>query len=197
MTTAHKLRTLAAKHPAVRAGRYELGLYRDLIRWARGRTDVPEGAKPLPHPPGRLQMLSFLTAVLLIELVAVHLLLPSGTVQLIALLLSLWGIVFVWGLVASERVRPSYIDDQQLVLRRGRKVFATVPLALVSKWNASRSYETDVTAHDGQLTIGGSAGTDTQIILLETVPAAEDTYPWQKKRTQPVRRVRFYAGGVL
>ena len=116
MTTAHKLRTLAAKHPAVRAGRYELGLYCDLIRWARGRTDVSEGARALPHPPGRLQMLGFLTAVLLIELVAVHLLLPSGTVRLIALLLSLWGIVFVWGLVASERVRPSYIDDQQLSL---------------------------------------------------------------------------------
>lgn len=197
MTTARKLRTLAAKHPAVRAGRYELGLYRDLLRWARGRTDVPEGARALPHPPGRLQMLGFLTAVLLIELVAVHLLLPSGTVRLIALLLSLWGIVFVWGLVASERVRPSFIDDQRLVLRRGRKIFAEVPLALVNQWDVNRSYETDVIVDDEQLTVGGSAGTDTRIKLLEPVRATEDTYPWQKKRTAPVTRIRFYAGGVL
>ncbi|EFK53928.1 hypothetical protein HMPREF0291_11585 [Corynebacterium genitalium ATCC 33030] len=39
--------------------------------------------------------------------------------------------------------------------------------------------------------------TDTQIILLEPVRATEDTYPWQKKRTAPVTRIRFYAGGVL
>lgn len=197
MTMAHKIRTLAMKHPGVRAVCYELGLYRDLLRWARGGVDVPCGATALPHPPGRLQILGFLTAVLVIELVTVHLLLPAGTVRLVALLLSVWGIVFVWGLVASERVRPSFIDDQRLVLRRGRKIFADIPLVHVSQWSTRRSYQTDVTVNDEQLTVGGSAGTDTQIILLEPVMATEDTYPWQKKRTAPVTRIRFYAGGVL
>lgn len=192
----NKTWSLLRKHPAVRAARYEAGLYRDLVWWLCGKTVVPGGAQVLPHQPGRLQLVGMFTVVLLVELVVVHLLLPDGALQILALVLSVWGVLFVWALVASERVRPSYIDADRLVLRRGHKVFAEIPRQIIHTHRHATGYATDTAVADGELVIGGPAGTDTLLILRSPVLATEDTYPWQKKRTQPVSRVRFYSGGI-
>lgn len=55
-------------------------------------------------------------------------------------------------------------------------------------------FASDVALGDGELALGGPAGTDVLLDLREPVDAAHDTYPWQKARTEPVTRVRFYAG---
>lgn len=191
---ASKAIALLKKHPAYRVAKFESGLYRDLGRWIRGRCLVPEGASPLPHPPGRLQMLGFFTAILAIEMVVVHLLLPAGWVRLVALLLSLWAVVWVWSFIAGERIRPSYEGPDTLVLRRGRTVFADVPVASVARRRAERTFASDIEIEGDTLTVGGSGGTDTVLELREPVLAAGDRYPWQKAKISPVTRVRFYAG---
>lgn len=188
-----KVWRLLKKHPGFRFAAYEWGLYRDLWRWMRGRTLLPAGAAALPHPPGRLQMLGFLTAVLIVEMVVVHLLLPAGVLRIVALLLSLWAIVFVWGLIAAERIRPSYLTEDVIVLRRGNTVFVEVPTALVCTQSADRTFASGVEIHDGELTVGGPAGTDTLLQLSEPVQAAPDRYPWQRAQLQDVTTVRFYS----
>lgn len=140
-------------------------------------------------------MLGFLTAVLLIELVAVHFLLPAGVLRMVALVLSVWGLVFVWAMIAGERVRPGYVDDRELVLRRGKKVFAVVPLADVSNVRRDRTFEAEVAVSGGELVVGGPVGTDVVVELLSPVAAARDGYPWQKPVWEDVDRVRFYSGG--
>lgn len=185
------------RHPAVRFGRYEWSLYRDLVRWARGRVLIPDEATPLPHPPGRLQMLGFLTAIMLVELVVVHLLLPAGAWRVVALLVSIWGIVFIWALIASERVRPSYVSETELALRRGRRVFAVIPRASIALVQRDRTFASEVAIGNSELVLGGPAGTDTLVELARPVDAAHDGYPWQKTRTEPVTRVRLHAGGQL
>ena len=197
MSSVTKVLQLVRRHPAIRAAQYEWSLYRDLWRWARGRTLVPGSAEALPHQPGRLQLVAMFTVVILIEIVVVHLLLPEGALRILALLLSVWGIVFIWALIASERIRPSYSDSEHVVLRRGRKIFADIPRELIAKQSHSRSHAAETVVSDGELTLGGPAGTDTLLTLRTPIDAAEDTYPWQKKRTQPVSRVRFYSGGVM
>ena len=89
---------LFRKHPGFRLAKYELGLYRDLLRWIRRETLIPEEATALPHQPGRLQLLGMVTAVLAVEAVVVHLVLPAGALRIAALLVSLWAVVYVWGL---------------------------------------------------------------------------------------------------
>ncbi|MCQ9677033.1 hypothetical protein [Corynebacterium sp. BF-R-2] len=180
------------KHPGFRLAKYELGLYQDLWRWMRGQTLVPAGAVALPHPPGRLQMLGFLTAVLVVEMVAVHFLLPGGVFRILALLLSLWAIIFVWGLIAAERIRPSYVTEELTVLRRGKTVFVEVPMALVRSRRADRTFESAVVISKGELTVGGPAGTDTLLDLSEPVQASPDRYPWQRALSKEVTTVRFY-----
>lgn len=192
-----KLLQLLWRHPGVRAARYEWSLYRDLWRWSRGQILVPDSAVVLPHQPGRLQLVGMFSVVILIELVVMHLLLPEGVLRVIALLISVWGLVFIWALIGSERIRPSYIDSERVVLRRGRKVFADIPLELIAKRSRSRGHAAETVIVDAELTLGGPAGTDTLLTLHTPIDAAEDTYPWQKKRTQPVSRVRFYSGDVV
>lgn len=181
------------KHPGFRLARYELSLYRDLWRWIRGETLLPAGAQPLPHPPGRLQMLGFVTAVLVVEMVVVHLILPAGVVRVVALLVSLWAIIFVWGLIAAERIRPSYISDDVTVLRRGRTVFAEIPTAVVQHKCVDRSFASAIEIRDGELTVGGPAGTDALLQLSAPVMATPDRYPWQRPQPMEVDRVRFFS----
>ncbi|WP_301924594.1 hypothetical protein [Corynebacterium glaucum] len=172
-----------------------MGLYRDFVRWVRGRVVVPDGATVLPHQPGRLQMVGFLTAVMLIEIVVVHFLLPAGVVRVVALVLSVWGLVFVWSMIAGERVRPGYVDDCELVLRRGKKVFAVVPLTDVSDVRSDRTFEAEVVVGGGELVVGGPVGTDVVLELWSPVAASRDRYPWKKPVWEDVDRVRFYSGG--
>lgn len=181
------------KHPAFRFAKYELSLYRDLWHWIRGETLLPVGAQALPHPPGRLQMLGFLTAVLVVEMVVIHLILPAGVVRVVALLLSLWAIIFVWGLIAAERIRPGYISDDVIVLRRGRTVFAEIPTAIVQTKSIDRSFASEIEIRDGQLTVGGPAGTDTLLRLSAPVMATPDRYPWQRPQPMEVDKVRFFS----
>ncbi|MBA4505558.1 hypothetical protein ACUY28_00960 [Corynebacterium sanguinis] len=105
-----------SKHPGYRLFRHELELYRDTWKWFRGRVDVPTGARLLPYPAGRVQMVGMLSAVMSVEMVCVHLLLPVGTIRLLALVISLWGLAFMWAALASERVYPSYVTDDELVV---------------------------------------------------------------------------------
>lgn len=181
------------KHPGFRLAKYEFSLYRDLWLWIRGETLLPAGAQALPHPPGRLQMLGFVTAVLVVEMVVVHLILPAGVVRVVALLLSLWAIIFVWGLIAAERIRPSYICDDVTVLRRGRTVFAEIPTAVVQHKSVDRSFASAIEIRDGELTVGGPAGTDTLLQLSSPVMATPDRYPWQRPQPMEVDRVRFFS----
>lgn len=142
-------------------------------------------------------MLGFLTAVMLVELVAVHFMLPAGVLRVVALVLSVWGLVFVWAMIASERVRPGYVDDQELVLRRGAKVFAVVPLAAVSDARRDRTFEAVVAVGGGELVVGGPVGTDVVLELRSPVAAWLDRYPWQRAISEDVSRVRFYSGGEV
>lgn len=186
--------SLLAKHPGFRLARYELELYRDLFRWMRGTTLVPAGAVALPHPPGRLQMLASVIAILFVEITVVHLLLPAGVVRLVALLLSLWGVAYVASLIASERIRPSYASDEVTVLRRGKIVFAEVPADFIQQQHQVRTFASEISVAQGMLTVGGAGGTDVLLELSEPIDATGDHYPWQNPRPQPVTAIRYYAG---
>ncbi|SQH99996.1 hypothetical protein [Corynebacterium minutissimum] len=137
-------------------------------------------------------MLGFVTAVLVIEMVAVHFVLPAGALRILALLLSVWAIIFVWGLIAAERIRPSYVTEERTVLRRGKTIFVQVPMALVRSKRADRTFESAVVISKGELTVGGPAGTDTLLDLSEPVQASPDRYPWQRAHPKEVTKVRFY-----
>ena len=73
-------------------------------------------------------------------------------------------------------------------------MFAEVPALLVAQRRTEKTFASDIEVEGNTLTVGGSGGTDTLLELSEPIEAAGDRYPWQKAKTAPVTRVRFYAG---
>jgi hypothetical protein len=60
-------------------------------------------------------------AVVAIELVAVHPLLPWEIIRLVADILGLWGLVWMLGLLASLSVHPHLVADAGLRVRHGAR----------------------------------------------------------------------------
>ncbi|TRX50164.1 hypothetical protein FNY88_03335 [Corynebacterium guaraldiae] len=56
-----------------------------------------------------------------------------------------------------------------------------------------RSFASEVKIRDGQLTVGGPAGTDTLLQLSAPVMATPDRYPWQRPQPMEVDKVRFFS----
>jgi hypothetical protein len=70
--------------------------------------------------------------VSLIELPVVHLLLPWQAVRLIALVLSVWGLLWMLGFLASMKVFPHLLDDDGLRVRHGTTVDIHIPWEAVA-----------------------------------------------------------------
>ncbi|WIM67556.1 hypothetical protein QP027_10750 [Corynebacterium breve] len=137
-----------------------------------------------------------LTAAVVLEAIAVDFLISQRLIRIIALVIAVYSVVMIWALIAAERIRPSYVGDQ-LVLRRGRKIFAKVPSELIKAVTKERTFAEQVNIDNNTLTLGGTHGTDTTITLNRPVEALRDTYPWQRRRTTPVTRIRLYTDGIL
>ena len=62
-----------------------------------------------------------------IELPVVHILLPWDTVRLVVDVLSVWGLLWMVGMLASVRVFPHLMDGEGLRVRYGTTVDIRVP----------------------------------------------------------------------
>ena len=76
--------------------------------------------------------------VSVLELVVVHLLLPWETVRLIADVLSIWGLVWMVGFLASMKVYPHLLDDVGLPIRYGTTADIAIPWEAVATVTSSR-----------------------------------------------------------
>ena len=106
---------------------YELSLYRSLFRWVArrpsvGNGDVPVGYAQLVTPVTLLWI--FASAV---EVPIVHLLLPWDGIRTAVLVLSLWGLLWMIGLLASLRVHPHLMSASQLRVRHGARIDLPIP----------------------------------------------------------------------
>ena len=110
-----------------RAVRFELGLYRSLLRWVTRRPDVPEGHGPFSYVHSIAAILWAFIGVSTVELVALHLLIPWETLRFIADLLGLWGLAWMLGLTASFTVYPHLVGGDGLRIRHGAATDITVP----------------------------------------------------------------------
>jgi len=110
-------------HPAVRlavlAVRYELRIWRSLGVWLLRRSTVPAGARGYGYAGILAPLMIAFTAVSAVELPILHFLLHWEAVRLIVDLLSLWGLLWMVGLLAAIRVHPHYVTDKGIRVRYG------------------------------------------------------------------------------
>lgn len=191
------LRALAADDPYLRMITFELGTLASLGRWIARRPDVPSGAVPIGYSRGTLGMPAALAVAALIELVALHLLIPWPTVRLVLDLLGVYALLVVLGMLAGRIVRPHLLTSDELILRSGPHVCARIPLdALVAARGDRRLSPTnaELVSEPGReiLALPGPDGTRLTLALARPVTATVPGMPWSSPPAREVTEVRLH-----
>lgn len=124
---------------AVRLVRLEFGIWRSLALWVSRR--VPGRGPEVQAFPYAREVTPILLAFVwgsLLEMVVVHLLLPWETVRLIALVIGVWGLLWMAGLLASMRVFQHLVGPSGLRVRRGTTVDVLIPWDAVERIDVQR-----------------------------------------------------------
>ena len=114
--------------------RLEIGIWRSLFLLAARR--VPgraPGVGTFPYAKEVSPLLYAFIGVSALELVVLHLILPWATVRTIALVLSLWGLLWMIGYLASLRVYLHLVGPDELRARYGTYVDVRVPWEAVAE----------------------------------------------------------------
>jgi hypothetical protein len=111
---------------------FECNLYVALIRWIGRRPHVPRGAVGFRYIGAIAAVLWGFIYVSAVELAAVHFLLPWAKIRLVVDVLSLWGLLWMVGFMATLRVYPHLVSDSGLRIRRGTSVDIVVPLDAIA-----------------------------------------------------------------
>ena len=104
---------------------------------ARARAAGP-GARAFSYSRQVSPIIGAFIFVSLVELPVVHLLLPWDAARIAALVLSVWGLLWMVGLLASMKVYPHLIDDAGLRIRYGTTTDIRVPWEAVASVTARR-----------------------------------------------------------
>lgn len=122
-----------------------MGLPRDLRTLVRG---AHRGPGRFGYSRGTLAVPVTLTALLVLETVAVHLVVPWAWLRLVLLLLNLYAVLLVCSVLVGRVARPHTLSGAVLQLRCGRHVVADVPVAGLSATPLVRREHTWLAVND-------------------------------------------------
>lgn len=126
------LNRLVAEEPLLRPVVAELRTFESLVLAIRGKRKTPPGAAWFGYSKGAMTFPAVMIGVSLVELVIVHILVRWPWLQLVMLVVTAWGVLFILGYFASRIVYPHFITDGTLHLRWGHQTVLTTPLANVT-----------------------------------------------------------------
>lgn len=117
---------------------FELRLYRSLARWVLRRHDVRyDDARPVSYAKTVTPVMWLWIFASAVEVPLVHLLIPWDSVRIVVLVLSIWGLLWMVGLLASLTVYPHLLTPTGLRVRNGASTDITLPWSRA----ASASYQ--------------------------------------------------------
>jgi hypothetical protein len=170
--------------------RLEIGIWRSLWLWIRRRkSGVRPGVEPVSYAKEITPVLAVFVVLSLVELPVVHVLIPWDSVRLVVLVLSVWGLLWMVGYLASVRVFPHLLSPHGLRVRFGTHVDIEVPWSAVEGVSARRgSVPTggSVVVEDGAVSVPVMKQTRVTVVLRE---ATRLSLPDGERE---VGEVRFY-----
>lgn len=163
---------LVAEEPLLRPVAFEIRAFQSLILALAGRRRVPEGSVPFGYTRGMMTLPVALAVVSLVEVLVVHLLVPWLWLRILLLLLSVWGMLFLFGLLATRVVHPHFVGGDVLHIRWGRTTVLTAPLSAVAA-AVRHAHHTDShpRAEDGLLVLSQFQSTNVRLRFTDPVPA--------------------------
>ncbi len=112
-----------AGYLAKRATLMELRGYQSIYRFVFRRPRVPAGAAPFPYHQPILAILIVLVVVSAVEMVVVDVIVHRWTyVRIPLLILSVWGLVYMLGLLFGMLVRPHAVGPAGINVRSGSEI---------------------------------------------------------------------------
>jgi hypothetical protein len=149
--------------------RLEIGIWRSLFLWVtRHVPGMAPGVEAFAYSRDLVPLMAAFIFVSLIELPVVHLLIPWDTVRLVVLVVSVWGVLWMVGLLASMRVFPHLIDDHGLRVRYGTNADIRVPWDAIESVTARRRNRADgkhVVVEGSVLTVAVLKMTKVDVVL--------------------------------
>jgi hypothetical protein len=174
--------------------RLELSLYRSLYRWVTRRPDVPADAGAFAYVGAVSVLLWAFIIVSAVETVVFHLILPWEVVRLVVDILSIWGLLWMFGFAASMHVYPHLVDGTGVRVRNSTGTDITVPWDAIASVNVrersrdrSKTVQVDHDAKGDVLHVVMSSRSNVDLRLRRplVVPLA--------KGDETVTEVRFFA----
>jgi hypothetical protein len=118
---------------------FELRLYRSLFRWVTRRPAVPRsGSEPFGYARAVTPVMWLWIFASAVEIPVFHLIVPWDTVRLVVLVVSVWGLAWMVGFLASLSVHPHLLDRAGLRVRHGATVDIRVPWTAVASVGVTR-----------------------------------------------------------
>jgi hypothetical protein len=119
--------------------RLEIGIWRSLFLLVTRRVSGQgPGVRTFSYARQVAPVMAAFIFVSLVELPVVHLLLPWETIRIAVLALSVWGLLWMVGMLASMKVFPHLLDDRELRVRYGTTVDIRIPREAIAGVSARR-----------------------------------------------------------
>lgn len=119
----------------------EVAMYRNLFRWVLRRPAVPVGAEPVGYAQAVTPVMWLWIFASAAELPLVHVLVPWEGVRIAALVLGVWGLVWMLGALAGLRIYPHLLTADALRVRNGALTELVIPWEAVA---AARKVDLDL-----------------------------------------------------
>lgn len=110
----------------------EVAMYRNLLRWVLRRPAVPADAEPVGYARAVTPVMWLWIFASAAELPLVHVLVPWEGVRIAALVLGVWGLVWMLGALAGLRIYPHLLTADALRVRNGALTEVVVPWTAVA-----------------------------------------------------------------
>ncbi|MFI6262215.1 PH domain-containing protein [Micromonospora sp. NPDC051006] len=176
--------------------RYEIALWRSLYRWIFRRPErLAPGDETFGYSGAVMTLLWIFIIVSAIEIPILELILPWELVSNIALGLGIYGLIWMFGLMASLRVLPHVVGEAGIRIRNGISLDYTIPWSAVETLRVHRRSmlpegQTQVEPNATGVTLMLGLGSQTSIDVLLREPIE---VPVRKARGAAVTELRFHA----
>lgn len=171
--------------------RFEVRGYRAIWLFVRRRYDGGgPGVVPLGYTKGTMGIpMAFLVACV-IEAVVVHALVPWPAIRNALLVLSIWGLIQIFGILAGRITHPHLLTDSRLTIRAGHQVVLELDRRDVGRVLERRRWEhTSQIVDDDALYLPGPDGTCLDLVLTEAVDVMRPAFFEHKRATASVSRL--------
>lgn len=177
--------------PLIRA---EIRGYRALWQAIRGRDcGVEPDAIVLRARRGALALPVAFAIATVVEIGALHLLLPWAWLRVALALVSVWSLIALSVYLAVHRTHPHYLTGASLVLRQSGAVVAVIDRARIESVVARRRFtQTAPTVVDGRLFLPGADGTTVDLTLTSPVTVTLPALVPARRKTGEVDHISVY-----